>query len=119
VTSLEALDARALTAVHVGTPPLLVVCDASFISLSKLLSVPLCLAAEDAKLVTLFKPQFEVGRENVGKGGIVSNSKAIVQAEAAFVEWLDQLGWRVEACADSPIKGGDGNAERLIYAVKA
>lgn len=119
VTSLEALDARALTAVHVGTPPLLIVCDASFISLSKLLSVPLSLAAEDAKLVTLFKPQFEVGRENVGKGGIVSNPKATAKAEAAFVEWLDQLGWRLEACADSPIKGGDGNAERLIYAVKA
>lgn len=117
VTSLEGRDARALTADMVGAPSI-VVCDASFISLHKLLPVPLALAGEGARLVTLFKPQFEVGRENVGKGGIVSDAAAVARAEDAFVDWLNGQGWRVEGRADSPIKGGDGNAERLIYAVR-
>lgn len=117
VTSLEGQDARELTADMVGAPSV-VVCDASFISLHKLLAVPLGLAAADARLVTLFKPQFEVGRENIGKGGIVSDAAAVARAEAAFVDWLTAQGWRVEARADSPIKGGDGNAERLMFAVR-
>jgi len=117
VTSLEGQDARELTAEMVGAPSV-VVCDASFISLHKLLAVPLGLAAAGARLVTLFKPQFEVGRENIGKGGIVSDAAAVARAEAAFVDWLGVQGWRVEARADSPIKGGDGNAERLAFAVR-
>ena len=116
VMSLEATDARALTPEQVERPPDIVVCDASFISLHKLLAEPLSLAAEGASLIALFKPQFEVGREHVGKGGIVSDRAAVEIAETAFVAWLAEQGWRVEACADSPIKGGDGNAERLIYA---
>lgn len=114
--SLEATDARSLTAEMVGQPPELLVCDASFISLHKLLPVPLSLAAADAELVTLFKPQFEVGRAHIGKGGIVGNADVAARAEAAFVTWLQDQGWNVEARTDSPIKGGDGNAERLIYA---
>ena len=116
VRSLEATDARNLTMLHVDTPPQLLVCDASFISLHKLLSTPLSLAAERAQLIALFKPQFEVGRENIGKGGIVTNHDATARAEQAFVNWLTNQGWHVHARADSPIKGGDGNAERLIYA---
>ncbi len=118
VVSLESKDAKALTAVDLGAPPDLVVCDASFISLRKLLAVPLSLASQTACLVTLFKPQFEVGREHVGKGGIVRDSAAVQSAEAAFVDWLHAQGWHVEARTDSPIKGGDGNAERLVYAVR-
>ena len=117
VVSLEGTDARNLTRDMVGEPVILV-CDASFISLHKLLEVPLGLAGEGAQLVTLFKPQFEVGREYVGKGGIVSDAAAVARAEAAFVSWLSARGWRVEAQTDSPITGGDGNAERLIFAVK-
>ncbi|MEO1661631.1 MAG: TlyA family RNA methyltransferase [Pseudomonadota bacterium] len=116
ITSLEATDARALTAVQAGAPQL-IVCDASFISLHKLLSVPLSFAAPDAGLIALFKPQFEVGRENIGKGGIVTDTAAVEQAETDFVTWLGGQGWTVAGRADSPIKGGDGNAERLIYAV--
>ncbi|MEL6664622.1 MAG: TlyA family RNA methyltransferase [Pseudomonadota bacterium] len=116
ITLLEGTDARALTPDLVQTPPALVVCDASFISLHKLLSVPLLLAAEQATLIALFKPQFEVGRENVGKGGIVSSSEATQRAEAAFIDCLEEQGWTERAAADSPIKGGDGNAERLIFA---
>lgn len=118
VTSLEATDARALTSDMIGEAPSLIVCDASFISLEKLLEVPLSLAAPGAELVTLFKPQFQVGRENVGKGGLVSDTAAVERAEAAFCDWLAQMKWAVSACTDSPIKGGDGNAERLIHAVK-
>lgn len=118
-TLLEGTDARALTPELVQPPPRLVVCDASFISLHKLLSVPLSLAADQAMLVALFKPQFEVGREYVGKGGIVSDRSATRRAEDAFEAWLNAENWTVRARADSPIKGGDGNAERLVFAVKA
>lgn len=118
VTALEATDARALTRELVPEPPQLVVCDASFISLHKLLGVPLSLAAENAQLIALFKPQFEIGRENIGKGGIVSDASATARAEQAFVDWLAEQGWGVRARTDSPIKGGDGNAERLVYAIR-
>ena len=119
VTSLEATDARALTADRLGEAPSLIVCDASFIALEKLLGVPLSLAGEGAELVTLFKPQFQVGREHVGKGGLVSDRAAVEQAEAAFCEWLADRNWAASASTDSPIRGGDGNAERLILARKA
>lgn len=118
VRVLEGTDARDLTAEQLGIMPQLVVCDASFISLHKLLGPPLSLAAENAALIALFKPQFEVGREHVGKGGIVTDRAATARAEQEFVDWLDARGWAVQARADSPIKGGDGNAERLIYAVR-
>ena len=119
VTSLEATDARGLTAETVQQPPQLIVCDASFISLHKLLAGPLSLAADKAMLIALFKPQFEVGRENVGKGGIVTDKAATTRAEQVFLDWLAEQGWQVKGQADSPIKGGDGNAERLIFAVRA
>ena len=119
VTSLEATDARDLTADMLAMPPQLVVCDASFISLHKLLGPPLALAAPDAGLIALFKPQFEVGRDHVGKGGIVSDMGATARAETAFLAWLAGEGWEVRGRTDSPIKGSDGNAERLIYAVRA
>ena len=115
VCSLEAADARELTSDQVGTPDL-VVCDASFISLHKLLGVPLSLTGPRAQLIALFKPQFEVGREHIGKGGIVTDRVATAQAEDAFANWLTLKGWYVQARTDSPITGGDGNAERLIYA---
>lgn len=118
VTSLEAQDARTLTAEQVGVVDL-IVCDASFISLAKLLGAPLLLVEPGADLVTLFKPQFEVGRENIGKGGIVSDTAAVERAEVDFLAWLSRQGWAVLNQADSPIKGGDGNAERLIHAKKS
>ena len=118
VTVLEATDARSLTPDLVQSPPDLVVCDASFISLHKLLTVPLSLAASQAKLIALFKPQFEVGREHVGKGGIASDRNAIERAESTFVDWLENQSWEVGARDDSPIKGGDGNAERLVFATR-
>jgi 23S rRNA (cytidine1920-2'-O)/16S rRNA (cytidine1409-2'-O)-methyltransferase len=119
VTSLEAQDARTLTADMLGEAPSLLVCDASFISLEKLLAVPLSLAAERAEFVGLFKPQFQVGREHVGKGGLVTDREVADRAAEAFALWMREQDWPTRAWTDSPITGGDGNAERLFHAVKA
>ncbi len=118
VLSLESTDARGLDAAAILEPPSLLVCDASFIGLAKLLTVPLSLAAPGARLVALFKPQFEVGRENIGKGGIVSDLAATDAAARDLELWFDQAGWSVEMWTESPISGGDGNRERLFLAVK-
>ncbi|MDZ4762336.1 MAG: TlyA family RNA methyltransferase [Alphaproteobacteria bacterium] len=116
VQSLEATDARTLTARMIGEPPSLVVCDASFIGLEKILPVPLGLAAPGADLVALFKPQFEVGRPFVGKGGIVTDEAATTAAAARFEGWLAEVGWIAVGWTSSPITGGDGNRERLVHA---
>lgn len=116
IVSYEATDARKLDKNLIDTPLDIIVCDASFISLAKLLKPSLRLAADRADLVTLFKPQFEVGKENIGKGGIVSNQGAIAKARTQFDRWLDAEGWQIEKSCPSPIKGGDGNREYLIHA---
>ena len=114
--SFEKLDARNLQSHHFMAPPSLLVCDASFISLSKLLAVPLSLARKDAVLIALFKPQFEVGRGAVGKGGIVSDQLAIERAQTDFKTWLQSSGWELLQTSPSPISGGDGNRETLMLA---
>lgn len=118
VKSLEATDARNLDADLLGGAPDLVVCDASFIALEKLLAVPLALSTRTADLVALFKPQFQVGRDHVGKGGIVSNMEASKTAANGLETWLADQGWAMKAWTDSPIRGGDGNAERLFHAAR-
>lgn len=118
VVSLESTNARDLTAHALGEPPSLIVCDASFIGLSKVLSRPLELAAPEAILVGLFKPQFEVGPAHVGKGGIVSDEAAVTRAAGALETWLTSRGWPVGQWTPSPIAGGDGNAESLFYCRK-
>ncbi len=115
VTSRESTDARELTAEMLGEPPSLLVCDASFIGLAKLLHRPLTLAAPQAELVGLFKPQFEVGPAFIGKGGLVSDAAAADRAAGVLEAWLARLGWPVKKWAASPIRGGDGNAERLFW----
>jgi 23S rRNA (cytidine1920-2'-O)/16S rRNA (cytidine1409-2'-O)-methyltransferase len=119
VTNLEATDARSLTPDRLPEAPTLLVCDASFISLEKLLEVPLSLAAPGADFVGLFKPQFQVGRDHVGKGGIVTDLAAADAAAERFEAWMKEKGWPIHAWTASPISGGDGNAERLFHAVKA
>ncbi len=116
VVSLEATDARHLTPVLVPEPPGLIVADVSFISLEKALPAVLALAASGADLIVLVKPQFEVGRERVGKGGVVSDPAARTDALEAVKRWLSAAGWTVHASADSPITGGDGNREYLLWA---
>ena len=113
VTSYEKLDARALDPAQLAEPPSLVVCDASFISLALVLERPLSLAATEATLVALIKPQFESGR-GAGKKGVVRDAAAHEAACAKIAEVLTRLGWRVAGIAPSPIEGGDGNREFLI-----
>lgn len=111
VVSMEGQDARELRAALFDPMPDLLVCDASFISIAKLLGPALSLTQE---AVLLIKPQFEVGRDNIGKGGIV---KAGAEAALHAVKrWLRSEGWRVVSVTDSPIKGGSGNAEYLLHA---
>jgi 23S rRNA (cytidine1920-2'-O)/16S rRNA (cytidine1409-2'-O)-methyltransferase len=113
VTSYEKLDARALEPAHLTEPPSLVVCDASFISLTLLLERPLALAAREATLIALIKPQFEAGR-GAGKRGVVRDPAAHEAACGKIAAALARLGWRVVGLAPSPIAGGDGNREFLI-----
>jgi 23S rRNA (cytidine1920-2'-O)/16S rRNA (cytidine1409-2'-O)-methyltransferase len=119
VVSLEATDARDLTPARVPDRPGLIVADLSFIRLAKALPAALALAADGADLVTLVKPQFEVGPERVGKGGLVRDEAARADALAGVAQFLEEAGWLVQAAGDSPIAGGDGNLEYLLWARKS
>lgn len=112
----EQTSARILTAVHVPEPMDLIVCDASFISLLKVLERPLTFAAPNARLMALIKPQFEAGREEVGKGGVVRDPEVHARVCTAVSEWLTGLGWTVDGIVTSPITGPEGNVEFLIAA---
>jgi len=116
VTVLEQLSARLLTPEHIDRPCNWVVCDASFISLAKVLEVPLRLAAPECRLVALIKPQFEVGREEVGKGGVVRDPALHARVCDEVRGWVEALGWEVEGIVTSPITGPQGNVEFLISA---
>jgi 23S rRNA (cytidine1920-2'-O)/16S rRNA (cytidine1409-2'-O)-methyltransferase len=112
----ERTNARHLTAAEVPEPIDLIVCDASFIGLSKVLATPLGFAADEARLVALIKPQFEAGREEVGKGGVVRDPAVHARVCAEVASWLEQQGWRVVGVVPSPITGPEGNVEFLIAA---
>lgn len=114
VTVLEQTSARVLTPAQIDAPCSWVVCDASFISLAKVLEVPLRLAATPCRLVALIKPQFEVGRGEVGKGGVVRDPVLHARACAEVRDWLEASGWQVQGIVESPIKGPEGNVEFLI-----
>lgn len=116
VTVLEQTSARILTTDQIDRLCNWVVCDASFISLSKVLAVPLALAADDATLVALIKPQFEVGREEVGKGGVVRDPALHARVCDEVRAWLEGSGWTVDGIVESPITGPEGNVEFLIAA---
>lgn len=118
VTSLEGQDVRGLTVREIPQRVGAIVADVSFISLEKSLPAALAFAAPGCWLVALVKPQFEAGREAVGKGGIVRDA-AVRDAQADKISaWLDGLpGWRVVGVIPSPIEGGSGNLEFLLGAV--
>ena len=111
VVALEGCNARDLGRGEVPEPVGLLVCDVSFVSVLKVLEAPLALCDATADAVILVKPQFEVGRERVGKGGIVSDDAARAEAVAAVVAFFAARGWRHLASLPSPIEGGDGNRE--------
>jgi 23S rRNA (cytidine1920-2'-O)/16S rRNA (cytidine1409-2'-O)-methyltransferase len=112
----ERTSARTLTAEHIPEPIDIVVCDASFISLAKVLERPLSFAAAHARLVALIKPQFEAGREEVGKGGVVRDPDVHTRVCKEVQEWIEGMGWSVAGIVPSPITGPEGNIEFLIAA---
>jgi 23S rRNA (cytidine1920-2'-O)/16S rRNA (cytidine1409-2'-O)-methyltransferase len=115
----EQTNARNLTSEIVPEPVDVIVCDASFIGLAKVLEAPLKLARPGARLVALIKPQFEAGREEVGKGGVVRDPEVHRRVCEEAVAWVESQGWRVLGVTESPITGPEGNIEFLLGAEKA
>ena len=119
VVVLERVNARYLTLAQIPEPLDIVVCDASFISLKKLLPAALALAREGAWLLALIKPQFEVGRGEVGKGGVVRDAALHQAVQDDIAAWLEsEAGWHVKGITESPITGPQGNREFIIAARK-
>jgi 23S rRNA (cytidine1920-2'-O)/16S rRNA (cytidine1409-2'-O)-methyltransferase len=114
----EQTNARTLDSSIVPEPVDIVVCDASFISLAKVLETPLKLAKAGAKLVALIKPQFEAGRGEVGKGGVVRDPAVHQRVCADARAWVESQGWTVLGIVSSPITGPEGNVEFLLGAEK-
>jgi len=114
----EQTNARSLDASLVPEPVDIIVCDASFIGLAKVLEAPLKLAKAGARLVALIKPQFEAGREEVGKGGVVRDPGVHERVCAEAKGWVESQGWTVLGITPSPITGPEGNVEFLLGAEK-
>ncbi len=120
VVVLERTNARYLSSAEVPEPVDIVTCDAAFIGLETVLPAALALAAPGAWLVALIKPQFEVGKGRVGKGGVVRDAALQRQVCDRIEAWLNGLaGWSVMGVSESPISGADGNREFLIAARQA
>jgi 23S rRNA (cytidine1920-2'-O)/16S rRNA (cytidine1409-2'-O)-methyltransferase len=117
VVVLERCNARYLTEAEIPERPSLVVCDASFISLTTILPAALDLATPGARLIALIKPQFEVGKGRVGKGGVVRDPALHEEVCNSIMAWLaSRPGWTVLGLTPSPIRGPEGNVEFLITA---
>ena len=117
VVSMEKTNIRDITRAEIPDPVELIVCDASFIGLRTALPAALALAGPGAHLAALIKPQFEVGKGRVGKGGIVRDPALHDEVRATISAWLaEQPGWTVLGTTDSPIEGAEGNKEFLIGA---
>lgn len=120
VVKFEGLNGRDLTTRQISQTPTAIVADVSFIGLKLVLPAALTLAGQGTFLITLVKPQFEVGRDQVGRGGLVKDEAAQESAVDSIQEWLNQQpGWKVLGHIPSPITGGDGNREFLLAAVKS
>ncbi|MCA3562320.1 MAG: TlyA family RNA methyltransferase [Aestuariivirga sp.] len=118
VTLIEGLNARDLCTDHLDRPIRLIVCDVSFISLKLALVPALGLAEEGALLVALIKPQFEAGKDAIGKGGLVTDPAVRERVCGEVTDFLRAQGWRVLGVEPSPVVGGDGNREFLVAAGK-
>ena len=120
VTVLERINARYLDSKHVPEPVSFLCCDASFIGLKVVLPSSMALVSEGGQLVALIKPQFEVGKENVGRRGVVSDSRLHDRVCDDISGWFsDYEGWSVLGVTESPITGSNGNKEFLIAATKS
>jgi 23S rRNA (cytidine1920-2'-O)/16S rRNA (cytidine1409-2'-O)-methyltransferase len=118
VTVHEQTNARYLTSEQVPEPVDIIVCDASFIGLAKVLDQALLFARPGGRLLALVKPQFEAQREEIGKGGVVRDPDVHERVVRAFCDWLGTRGWRVEGSTTSPITGPEGNVEFLVGALR-
>ena len=116
VIVLEQTSARILTASHIPEAVDLIVCDASFIGLAKVLERPMTFAKPQARLLALIKPQFEAGRGEVGKGGVVRDPAIHARVCHEIETWLVENGWTVAGVVESPIIGPEGNVEFLVAA---
>lgn len=117
VINLEGTHANMLSREMITEPASLAVCDVSFVSLRKVLGFALDLCADNAQVISLVKPQFELGPKAIGRGGIVkADTHEISQMLEAVRDWFRDAGWRTAPVIDSPIAGGDGNREFLIAA---
>jgi 23S rRNA (cytidine1920-2'-O)/16S rRNA (cytidine1409-2'-O)-methyltransferase len=112
----EQTSARILTEAHIAESVDLIVCDASFIGLAKVLERPLGFAKPGAQLLALIKPQFEAGRAEVGKGGVVRNETVHQRVCDEVQKWLVEKGWTIAGLTTSPITGPQGNVEFLVWA---
>jgi 23S rRNA (cytidine1920-2'-O)/16S rRNA (cytidine1409-2'-O)-methyltransferase len=115
----EQTNARYLTQQIVTDPIDIVVCDASFISIAKVLDTALDFAKPGGRLIALVKPQFEAERDEIGKGGVVRDPAVHERVCAAAAEWVTSRGWTVEGVVQSPITGPEGNVEFLLAARRA
>ena len=118
VQNFEKINARYLDETDVPSDFQLIVCDVSFISLKLALQPALQMAPKTCQLLALIKPQFEVGRVGLDKGGIVKDEILRAQIVDDISDWIAQQGWHIFGTADSPITGPDGNHEYLIAAEK-
>jgi len=114
----EQTNARRLDASIIPEPVDIIVCDASFIGLAKVLEAPLKLAKSGARLVALIKPQFEARRQEIGKGGVVRDAAVHARVVAEAKTWVEAEGWTVVGITPSPITGPEGNVEFLLGAQK-
>ena len=115
----EQTNAKVLTTDLIPDPIDFVVCDASFIGLAKVLGPALGLARPGAQLIALIKPQFEAGRGEVGKGGVVRDPAIHQRVCGEVGEWVSGQGWAIAGIVPSPITGPEGNIEFLLGATKA
>ncbi len=114
VTCIEGVNARTLQ--NIGEPFDLIVADVSFISLTKVLPQWPALLREDGRVLSLVKPQFEVGANNLARGGIVRDASLYVTVEKTIRKACTDAGLKVLEYFDSSITGGDGNREFFVYA---
>ena len=112
----EQVNARYLDAGLITDPIDIIVCDASFISLSKVLDRALDLTTSDGRLIALVKPQFEAERNEIGKGGVVRDPDVHARVCASASAWVESRGWKVVGITPSPITGPQGNIEFLLAA---
>lgn len=119
VTNMEHINARALSPDMFPIRPALAVMDVSFISIKLILPSAFQVLGEKGRMISLIKPQFEAGREYIGKHGVISKPTVHAQVLRDILSFVPTLGWRVQNLDFSPISGGDGNIEFLADLVPA